>query len=187
MVEHSLAVISELISEIEADDPPTQSQSQETPIVDEATQTSYKHRFSLYKKNSTSPGIPAGQLKLFHSFAKSIKTSDQSSKILPIRSDLKIYPLSTTDQIINLEQVGISHYFKPYKRSQKTIAGDFYVQTKYNFDELISHQGINTRLMQFGYTMVKSCCQTADMVRIGFLSRVNSLLIPRLRSYLGER
>ncbi len=78
-VEHSLAVVSELISEIEADDPPTQSQSQETQIVDEATQTSYKHRFSLYKKNSTSPGIPAGQLKLFHSFAKSIKTSDHSS------------------------------------------------------------------------------------------------------------
>jgi len=174
-VEHSLAVISDLISEIKAEDPPTQSQ--ETPIVEEPPQTTYKHRFSLYEKNSSSPGIPAGQLKLFHSLAKSIKVSDHSSKILPIRSDLKIYPLSTTDQIINLEHVGITHYFKPYKRSQKTLAVDFYEQTKYNFDEFLSHQGIVTWLMQFGYSMVKSCCQTADMVRIGFLSRIRGFTL----------
>jgi hypothetical protein len=175
-VEHSLDVISDLISEIEADDPP--SQLQDEPILATPNLPIQKHHFSLYKKNSGPiPSSPQAQLKLFESFFNSIKKVDQSAKILPIRTDIKIYPLSTSDQLRNLEQVGVLNYFKPNKRSQKTLSGYFYVQTKLDFDSFQGHQALNTWLMQFGYHMMKSSCQTADMVRIGFLTRIRSFTL----------
>jgi hypothetical protein len=50
MVEHSLAAITDLISEIEADDPPTQMQ--DDVYIELPKQNLHKHRFSLNKKNS---------------------------------------------------------------------------------------------------------------------------------------
>lgn len=92
-VEHSLDAITDLISEIEADDPPTQPQKElqmELP-----KQTLYKHRFSLYKKGSApAPGTSTSQVKLFQSLFCSIKAADLSAKILPIRSNINIFFLS---------------------------------------------------------------------------------------------
>ncbi len=123
------------------------------------------------------PGTPTAQLKLFQSLSKCIKQIDHSSKILPIRNDVNMYPLSTTDQINALKHIGITNYFKPYKRFQKTIAGDFHVQSKFTYEELKDHQGLNTWLLQHGYNIVKNNCQTADMVKIGFLSRIRGFTL----------
>jgi hypothetical protein len=90
-VEHSLSVISEFISEFVANDPPTQLH--EEPVIEKPEQTTYRHRFSLYKKNSVPvPGTPTTSLRLFQSLFRSIKAADQSTKILPIRSDVKSIP-----------------------------------------------------------------------------------------------
>jgi hypothetical protein len=153
-VEHSLEIISDLISEIEAEDPPTQTQ--EEVIIENPKQATYKYRFSLYKKSSVPvPGAPTSQLKLFQSSFRSVKATDHSAKILAIRSDVQIYPLTTTDQIMNLEHTSLFKYFKPNKRSQKTIAGDFFVQTKHTFEAFLEHPAMNTWLMQFGYIIAK--------------------------------
>jgi hypothetical protein len=175
-VEHSLEIISDLISKIEAEDPPTQTQ--EEVIIENPKQATYKYRFSLYKKSSVPvPGALTSQLKLFQSFFRSVKATDHSAKILAIRSDVQIYPLTITDQIMNLEHTGLFNYFKPNKRSQKTIAGDFFDQTKHTFKAFQEHPAMNTWLMQFGYNIAKNSCQTADMVRIGFLSRVRGFTL----------
>jgi hypothetical protein len=127
----------------------------------------------MYKKQSyPTPGTPSNQLSLFKSFVKSIKSADQTAAILPIRSAVKIYPLSTTDQITTLEHVGLYNYFKPYKRTQKTLSGDFHISTKLPFEDLREHPAFNTWLMHNGYNVLYNACQTADMVKIGFLSRV---------------
>jgi hypothetical protein len=64
---------------------------------------------------------------------KSIKSVDNTTKILPIRSNVKIYLLSTTDQINTLEHIGLINYFKPYKRTQKMLSGDFCISTRLTF------------------------------------------------------
>lgn len=174
-VEHSLEVIAELISEVEADDPPSHPTE---PVIEPIRTQVYKHRFSIYRKTSApAPGASVTQLKLFQSFAKCIKLIDHSLKVLPIRSDVNMYPLVTSDQIYSLEHVGISNYFKPFKRVQKTIAGDFHIQTKLSFDDFSSHPGINTWLMQHGYNIQLNGCQSSDMVRIGFLSRMRGFTL----------
>jgi hypothetical protein len=170
-VESSLAAIAELIKEVEADDPPIEVAA--PPTILKTDKKYHTHRFTIYRKHTyPTPGAPPNQLALFNSFVKSIKSADQTAKIQPIRSDAKIYPLSTTDQINSLEQVGLYNYFKPYKRSQKTISGDFHVSTKLSFEDLKDHPAFNTWLMHNGYNVLYNACQTADMVKIGFLTRV---------------
>jgi len=125
-VESSLEAIANIIiiKEVEADDPPTEVEVQLPAVVQGRKPNT--HRFAIYRKQTyPAPGAPSNQLALFKSFVKSIKSADQTAKILPIQNDVKIYPLSTTDQINNLEHIGLSNYFKPYKRTQKTISGVF--------------------------------------------------------------
>lgn len=171
-VESSIQAIADLIKEVEADDPPTESVP--SPIAIELEkQNTFTHRFAIYRKQTyPTPGAPPNQLALFKSFVKSIKSADQSACILPIRSDVKIYPLSTTDQINSLEHIGLTNYFKPYKRTQKTLSGDFCISTKLPFESVRDHPAFNTWLMHQGYYVTYNACQTADMVKIGFLSRV---------------
>jgi hypothetical protein len=171
-----LTAITDLINEIETGNPPTQMQ--EDVNLEPPKQVLQKHRFSLNKKNSgPQSGSPTSQLRLFQSLFRSIKAADPSAKILPVHSEVKIFPLSTSDKILNLEQIGLTHYFKPYKKSQKNLAGDYYVQSKFDFEAFKDHQAINTWLMQYGYNITKNSCQTADMVRIGYLSRIRGLTL----------
>jgi len=96
--------------------------------------------------------------------------------ILPIHNDIKIYPLSTTDQINNIESIGVTNYFKPYKRTRKAISGDFFISTKLLFDDLKNHQAFQTWLYHHGYSIIKNSCQTADVVRVGFLMQVRGVM-----------
>jgi hypothetical protein len=70
---------------------------------------------------------PTTQLNQFKSFAKCLKSADSTAQVLPIRSDINIHPISTTDQLNSLEAVGIMSYFKPYKWTQKHISVDFHI------------------------------------------------------------
>lgn len=176
-VESSLAAIAELIKEVEAEDPPTETELRIPTVVEQGKKPN-THRFAIYRKQTYPvPGAPSNQLSLFKAFVKSIKAADQTAKILPIRSDIKIYALSTTDQITNLEHIGLSNYFKPYKKTQKTLSGDFHISTKLSFQELQDHPAFNTWLMHNGYNVLYNSCQTADMVKIGFLSRVRGFTL----------
>jgi hypothetical protein len=178
-VEDSLDTITDIINELDEDDPPVQTkqcQSEETALQ-QAIQTkpsSYSHRFSIYKRN----GIPISNLKtstqiaLFQSFCKCLKTIDPQLLILPIRNDHNIHPLSTSDQIIHIDEIGITNFFKAYKRTTRTLSGDFHIGTKLTFDELKNHKNLSTWFHLNGYNITFSGCQSSDMVRIGFLSRV---------------
>jgi hypothetical protein len=97
--------------------------------------------------------------------------------MLPICSDMKIYPIYTTNQINTLEHVGLINYFRPYKRTQKTLSGDFYIATKLSFDDLNDHPAFNTWLMHNGYNITHNTCQTANMEKISFLSRVRGFTL----------
>jgi hypothetical protein len=174
-VEHSLSVITDLIKEIESEEVPTQTQSEaidETP--DQPIKaSSYRHRFALYRKNPQYKSI-LSQLNLFQSFAKCLKATDNIVQVLPIRSDTKIHALTTTDQINHLEPIGIQTYFKPYRKTQLHISGDYYIASKPSFQDLREHKNVQTWLVQHGYGMLWSNCQSSDMVKIGFLSRVRT-------------
>jgi hypothetical protein len=178
-VEDSIETITDIISEFEEDELPVQTQpSQEDEVaIQQAIQTkasSYTHRFSIYKRN----GIPISNLKvstqlaLFQSFCKCLKSIGNQLHILPIRNDHNIHPLSTTGQITNIDEIGIINYFKAYKRTKRTLSGDFHIGTSKTFDELKEHRNLSTWFHLNGYNMTISGCQSADMVRIGFLSRV---------------
>ncbi len=169
-VESSLEEITEFLKELEDDEAPTQMQSDQTQPV---RASSYCHRFALYRKNAHFKSS-VSQLNLFKSFAKCLKTTDHTIQILPIRSDLKVHSVHTTDQINRLEEVGLPTYFKPYKKTQQHISGDYHITSELAFENLRDHKNVQTWLIQHGYSMLWSNCQTSDMVKIGFLSRVRS-------------
>ena len=172
-VEHSLEAIANVIQEMEMDDPPSQPVvGFVTPTIVQSKSSTYCHRFATYRRNTGAQptGNPSQQLALFKSFAKCLKSIDHSSQILPVRSDKNIYPLSTSDQILHLEAIGLTNYFCPYRQNRKTLSGDFNIATKFTFEELQDNKGFQTWLHQHGYNIIKSSCQTADMVRVGFLT-----------------
>jgi hypothetical protein len=116
----------------------------------------------LYVTNAPS------QLNLFKSFCKSLKSIDPQAQILPMHNERQIHPLSTTDQINNVDEIGLLNFFKPYKRTKKTLLGDFNIGTKLTFDEVKTHTNFTTWFHMNGYNIILYSCQTSDMVRIGF-------------------
>jgi hypothetical protein len=82
-VESSLAAITEIIKEVEADDPPTEKET--APVIVESGKKYHTHRFAIYRKQTyPTPGAPPNQLALFQSFVRSIKSADHAAKIQPI-------------------------------------------------------------------------------------------------------
>jgi hypothetical protein len=144
-VEHSLSAISDFLKGIEPEDIPTQTQPEEATRKPQIKVSSYCHRFALYRKN-TSVKSNVSQINAFRSFAKSLKSTDNSIQILPIRTDSKVNSLSTTDQINHLEPVGLSTYFKPYRYGQSHLSGDYFIISTLPFEELRDHATIQTWL-----------------------------------------
>jgi hypothetical protein len=179
-VEDSIETITDIISEMEDDDPPVQTTptQSEAIAIQQAIQTkasSYTHRFSIYKRNGipTSNLKPSSQLSLFQSFCKCLKSIDTQLQILPIRNDHNIHPITTSAaQITHMDEIGITNFFKAYKRTKRTLSGDFHIGTSIPFDELKNHKNLSTWFHLNGYNITISGCQSSDMVRIGFLSRV---------------
>lgn len=175
-VESSLETLTDLLGEMEEDDPPVQSQTTQQAIEQEeqAKPSFYKHRFSIYRKaTSTAYSAPSqSQLNLFRSFCKCLKSVDVQAQILPLRNDININPITTTDQINSIEEVGLPNFFRAYKKTRKTLSGDFYIGTKLTFEELIDEKTVNTWFRMNGYNITLNGCQTSDMVRIGLLTRV---------------
>lgn len=178
-VENSLEVITDVLAEMEGDEPPVSTPlSQDQPSVQQQAiqdkPTYYKHRFSIYRRsnNTNIPAKPPTQLVLFRSFTKTLQSIDSQVQILPMRNDINIHPLSTTDQLIHIDKIGIPNYFKAYKKTKKTLSGDFHIGTKLTFDELKQHKNLTTWFHHHGYNIALSGCQSSDMVHIGFLSRV---------------
>jgi len=127
-VEHSMDTISKLLKEFEADEPPTPMEPEEVEVTVQAPKSnSYCHRFVIYRRNNGAYtiGNPSVQLSLFKSFAKCMKQVDNYAMILPIHSDIKIYPLSTTDQINYIESIGVTNYFQTLQAHQENNLGRF--------------------------------------------------------------
>jgi len=112
--------------------------------------------------------------KTIKSFCKCIKSVNNSSQILSIQTDINIHPITTTNQVNNIEPVGIVNYFKPYKRTNKTLSGDFHIGTKLSFEDLKNNKTVQTWFHNHGYWIILNGCQSADMVQVGFLSRVRT-------------
>jgi hypothetical protein len=175
--EDSIDVISDILIDMEADELPVQPQP-EVETFQPASQVQpsyYKQRFAIYRKLSTPYVANApSQVNSFISFAKCLKSIDPRLQILPMRNDRHIRPLSTTDQINSIDEIGISNFFKPYKRTKKSLSGDFHIGTKLTFDEVKNHKDFMTWFHMNGYNVFLNSCQTSDMVHIGFLSRVRT-------------
>jgi hypothetical protein len=91
-----------------------------------------------------------------------------------MQNDIQIHPLTTSDQITSIDEIGISNFFKPYKRTKKMLSGDFDIGTKFSFDEIKHHKNFTTWFHMHGYNVFFNSCQTYDMVCIDFLSRVHT-------------
>jgi hypothetical protein len=90
--------------------------------------------------------------------------------VLPILYDKRMLALTTTDQIKNVDQTSIRSFFKLYKRTSKTLSGDFHIGSSLPFPDLKGHMKFSTWLESHGYNVTLCECQTSDMVKIGFLS-----------------
>jgi hypothetical protein len=172
--EDSIETIMDLL---EGDELAAQTQT-ETEAFHPATQvqpTYFNHRFAIYRKSST-PYVAntPSQLNLFKSFCKSLKSIDPQLQVLPMHNDHQIHPISTTDQINNVDEIGLLNFFKPYKRTKKTLSGDFHIGTKLTFNELKANTNFTMWLHMNGYNVMLNSCQTSDMVRIGFLNHVRT-------------
>jgi hypothetical protein len=175
--EDSIETITDLLAEMEEDELPvqTQTEAEEFQPATQVQPTYFNHRFAIYRKSSTPYVSNApSQLNLFKSFCKNLKSIDPQVQILPMRNDRQIHPLSTTDQINNVDEIGIPNFFKPYKRTKKTLSGDFHIGTKLTFEELKTNTNFTTWFHMNGYNVMLNSCQTSDMVRIGFLNRVRT-------------
>jgi len=71
---------------------------------------------------------PITQLSLLKSFITCLKSIDNNLQIMPIRNDIKIHPLTTTDHIQNLPESGPQPYFKAYKKTLKHFQGTSILQ-----------------------------------------------------------
>jgi hypothetical protein len=57
------------------------------------------------------------------------------------------------------------------------LSRDFCISTRLTFDSLKEHPAFNTWLMHNGYNVLYNACQLANMVKIGFLSRVRGFTV----------
>jgi hypothetical protein len=115
-VETSIETISDVLFEMEGDEPPTQTQfvtalktAKQQAVQVQAT--FHKHRFSIYRRSFTNAAQnnPKNQINLFKSFCKCIKKIDNQAQVLPIRNDRKM-------------QVPISHAKQPYGHFYYTMS-----------------------------------------------------------------
>ncbi len=175
--EDSIETITDLLVELEEEELPVQTQPN-LPTFQPSSQVQpsyFNHRFAIYRKPSMPYAANApSQLNLFKSFCNSLKSIDPQIQVLPMRNDRQIHPLSTTDQINSIDEIGLLNFFKPYKRTKKTLSGDFHIGTTLTFDELKAHKNFTTWFYMNGYNVMLNSCQTSDMVRIGFLNRVRT-------------
>jgi hypothetical protein len=98
--EDSIETITDLLAEMEEDELPIQTQTENNAFQPAAQvqPTYYNHRFAIYRKPYTPYVSNApSQLNLFKSFCKSLKSIDPQMQILPLRNDRQIHPISTTD------------------------------------------------------------------------------------------
>jgi len=115
---------------------------------------------------TTSNSLPLLK-KFFHCIL-----STTTTYILPIRNDNQTSPIKNTSQLNELTQVGAKLFHKASKSSGSNISGDFHVSTTLSFQDLSLHPLIVNWLNLNGYYMILNECQSSDMVKIGFLSRV---------------
>jgi hypothetical protein len=171
-VEDSMEVISELIAEIQSSDTPPSSRRPTIPQdhPKPPSRQACRIRISLAQKsnsgNSSLTFLPLLQ-KFFHALL-----STSSTIILPVRNDSKADPLKLSSQINELTVIGAKTFLKANQPNKGSAAGDFHVSTTLSFEELRDHPKISNWLMLYGYFLVLSECQSSDMVKIGFLSRV---------------
>jgi len=172
MIEDSVETIAELISEIQAldpldispsvssdDHPPSSPHLKPTPIC-----------FSMARQKHQGYGATAflhPLKKFFH-----VLLSTRAISILPVRNDSKASPIRLTLQVNELTQIGARVFFKASKASGGLIAGDFHVLSSLPYNELSSNEIISNWMALQGYYMVKCDCQSSDMVKIGFMTRV---------------
>jgi hypothetical protein len=164
-------VISELISEIQASD----KQGLQSPSIcpDHSKQTSKKTgqiRLSLARKPKAGNASLTFLLQLKRFFQALLAT--RSITILPIRTDSRAQPLKLTSQVNELTLIGSKTFLKASRHTGGSIAGDFHITTTMSFIEVCNHPMITNWMTLNGYYLILSDCQSSDMVKIGFLSRI---------------
>jgi len=79
--------------------------------------------------------------------------------------------MKTTSAVNELHAISAKILFKASKPNS-SLAGDFHISSSLSYEEFSLHEKIQNWLTLQGYYIVLCDCQTSDMVRIGFLSRV---------------
>jgi hypothetical protein len=79
--------------------------------------------------------------------------------------------MKTTAAVNELHAISAKFFFKASK-SNGSLAGDFHTFSSLSYKEFSLHEKIQNWLTLQGYYIVLCDCQTSNMLRIGFLSRV---------------
>ena len=126
-------------------------------------------RFNLIRHHGTVADIPT--VKLFKSFATTLKTIDPSMNILPFHSDKQHYSsLITLIQIQNMEDNKLGQFFKSYHPKQHySISGYFRISSTLLFNKIIKKTALEEWLDSHRYFMRQCPSNAEEMVKIGML------------------
>jgi len=106
------------------------------PIDKVATKISQRSCFDLIRHRGTVSDIPT--LKLFKSFATTLRKADPSIIILPFKASKQHYSsLSTLKHIQTMEENKLSQFFKSYHQRQLySLSGYFHISSELSLEDL---------------------------------------------------
>jgi hypothetical protein len=141
----------------------------EKPIDKVATKISQRIRFNLIRHRGIVSDIPT--LKLFKSFAVTLKKADPSIIILPFKASKQHYSsLSTLKNIQAMEENKLSQFFKLYHQWQLySLGGYFHISSELSLDNLKTILIIDKWLDSHRYNMKLCPSQHEEMINIGVL------------------
>jgi hypothetical protein len=131
--------------------------------------------FNLIHHRGVTSDAPA--IKLFKSFASSLKRADPSLIILPFHASKQHYSsLPTLKHIQTVEENKLPQFFQSYHpRQYYSISGYFHVSSELTFNDLISMPAVAEGLDSNRY-FIKACpSQSEEMVHVGVLCYGNTL------------
>jgi len=133
------------------------------------TKLNQRIRFNLIRHRGTVSDIPS--IKLFKSFAPTLKKVDPSAIFLPFHSNKQHYSsLVTLKQIENMEENKLHQFFKSYHQRQNySISGYFHVSSVLPFNEIINKPELDEWLDAHRYFMRIRPSNAEEMVKIGML------------------
>lgn len=140
-----------------------------TNLINDSSIINQRIRFNLIRHRGTNSSTPT--VKLFKSFASTLRNIDSNLAILPYLSSKQHYSsLTNIKQINAVDDNRLHQYFKPfYQRQYYSLSGYFHISSSLTFDELSQSHALDEWLDSNRYYMRLCTSQDEEMIQLGAL------------------